>query len=70
LLGKIFGSSEHAPLNIAGSVLLLCVLAMLATPFLPIASNFPVADVLKLFGGIALAALTFLGGYLGGRAKP
>lgn len=70
VIGKLFGSSEHAPLNIAGIILVLCVLAMLATAFLPVSGNVPAADLLKMLGAIALASLTFLGGYLGGRARP
>jgi len=69
LLGKLFGSADHAPLNIAGAILLLCLVAMVAAPFLPAEPNFSVSDMQKTFGGIALAAMTFAGGYLGGRGR-
>lgn len=69
LIGFIFGSKEHAPLNIAGLVLFLCILAMLASPFMPKGQGVEPGDLLRLFGSLALASLTFLGGYLGGRAN-
>ena len=70
VIGKLFGSREHAPLNIAGSIMLLCLVAMFATPFLPASQSISAADMMKTFGSIALAAMTFAGGYLGGRNQP
>jgi hypothetical protein len=69
VIGKLFGSREHAPLNIAGTIMLLCLLAMFATPFLPASQSFSATDLMKTFGSIALAAMTFAGGYLGGRGQ-
>lgn len=66
LIGKVFGSREHAPINIAGAIMVLAILVMFAVPFLPEAQGFSKGDMEKTFGGILLAALTFLGGYLGG----
>ena len=68
LMGFVFGSKEHAPLNIAGLVLVLCIIGMVVCPFLPDTGGVTAADMLRIFGSIALASLTFLGGYLGGRA--
>lgn len=69
LIGSLFGSREHAPLNIAGIVLILCIVAMLVSPFMPTRQGITPGDMLRLFGSLALACLTFLGGYLGGRAN-
>ena len=63
-MGFVFGSKEHAPLNIAGLVLVLCIIGMVV----PDTGGVTAADMLRIFGSIALASLTFLGGYLGGRA--
>lgn len=69
LLGKLFGSREHAPINIAGMLMVIGVLGLLLVPFVPEGHTFSQADLAKTLGGIVLAALTFLGGYLGGSKK-
>lgn len=56
-------------MNIAGIVIIVCIIGMVATAFMPANSGGKPDDMLKLFGSIALAALTFLGGYLGGQAR-
>ena len=66
ILGKIFGSRDHAPVNIAGLLVLLGVLGMFASPFLPTGSGFAAADMVKAMAGLVVAAMTFLGGYLSG----
>jgi hypothetical protein len=66
LLGKLFGSRDHAPVNIAGGIMILGILGIVFSPILPAPAGFSEADVLKALGGIVLAAFTFLGGYLGG----
>jgi hypothetical protein len=65
LFGKLFGSREHAPINIAGAIILLGVIGVMALPFLPTSAEFSKADIAKLLGSLVLSALTFLGGYLG-----
>lgn len=69
LLGKIFGSRDHAPVNIAGFIVVLGLFGILATPLLPEKSSLAQADWVKLLSGLVLSALTFLGGYLGGSKK-
>jgi hypothetical protein len=66
LFGKLFGSREHAPVNIAGALILLGLVVMIVGPILPTASGFSVADFEKALAALILASLTFLGGYLGG----
>jgi hypothetical protein len=66
LLGKIFGSRENAPINIAGMLMFLGLLGLITVPFLPQSASFSQGDMAKTLGAIVLAALTFLGGYLGG----
>jgi hypothetical protein len=66
LLGKIFGGRDHAPINIAGSIIILGIMALIAMPFLPESKTLSQADLAKVIGGLILAAFTFLGGYLGG----
>jgi hypothetical protein len=70
LLGKVFGSRDHAPVNIAGAIIILGIMGLVACPFLPESPSFSRADIAKTLGGLILAAFTFLGGYLGGSAKP
>jgi hypothetical protein len=69
LLGKLFGSREHAPINIAGAIMIAGVLGMLIAPFLPTSTGFSTGDMVKGLGALVLAAFTFLGGYLGGGKK-
>jgi hypothetical protein len=64
MLGKVFGSRDHAPINIAGTIIIVGVLGLLVTPFLPSPAG---GDVAKLIGSLVLAAFTFLGGYLSGK---
>lgn len=61
-VGKIFGSRKHAPTNMAGMVLLvsLVVLGILALMHSS-EDNFR-SDVLKIFGGLAIAALGYVFG--------
>lgn len=65
MLGKIFGGRDQAPINIAGMIVVIGVVALLAMPFFPNSPDFSKADQAKVFGSLILAALTFLGGYLG-----
>lgn len=66
LMGKLFGSREHAPINIAGAIIVVGLLALLAVPFLPESKSLSQADLAKAIAGLILAAFTFLGGFLGG----
>lgn len=66
LLGKLFGGRDHAPINIAGSIIIMGILALIAMPFLPEAKTLSQGDLAKVISGLILAAFTFLGGYLGG----
>jgi hypothetical protein len=66
LLGKIFGGREHAPINIAGAIIVLGVIALIALPFLPESKSLSQADLAKAISALVLAAFTFLGGFLGG----
>jgi hypothetical protein len=66
LFGKLFGSRDHAPVNIAGALIFFGLIGMFVAPFLPSSSGFGAADLEKALGALILAALTFLGGYLGG----
>src|SRR5437763_752335 len=65
LFGKLFGSREHAPVNIAGAIILLGVIGVILLPALPSSTELSKADMAKLLGSLVLSALTFLGGYLG-----
>jgi hypothetical protein len=67
LLGKFFGGREHAPINIAGSIIIVGMLALVIMPFLPESKTLSQADLAKVIAGLVLAAFTFLGGYLGGK---
>jgi hypothetical protein len=69
MLGKIFGGRDHAPINIAGTIIILGVLALIAMPFLPESKTLSQADLAKVLSALVLAAFTFLGGYLGGGTK-
>ena len=65
-LGKFFGSRDHAPINIAGLLVILGVLGMFGAPFLPMSNGFVAADMVKAMAALVVAAMTFLGGYLSG----
>ena len=69
LLGKIFGGRDHAPINIAGIIIVLGIIALITMPFLPESKSLSQADLAKVIGGLILAAFTFLVGYLGGGTK-
>jgi hypothetical protein len=69
LLGKIFGGREHAPINIAGAIIILGALALIVMPFLPESKTFSQGDLAKVISALVLAAFTFLGGYLGGGTR-
>lgn len=62
IFGKLFGSRENAPINVAGAVIVLGILASTVSLIWP---GIHTADFLKMMGGLVIAALTFLGGYLG-----
>ena len=63
IFGKVFGSSEQAPTNIAGCVAVLCVVALVLQPFFePAAVN---TDTLKI---VLLTILAYLFGR-GARSK-
>jgi hypothetical protein len=66
LLGKLFGSKENAPINIAGGLILIGAFSLILIPFLPASTDFSKGDMAKSLGTLILSALTFLGGYLGG----
>jgi hypothetical protein len=69
LLGKIFGGREHAPINIAGAIIVVGLVALIASPFLPESNTLSHGDLAKALIGLILAAFTFLGGYVGGGAR-
>ena len=69
-LGKVFGSRENAPVNIAGAIIVLGIFGLLISPFLPESQSFSRADLAKTIASLILASFTFLGGYLGGSSKP
>jgi hypothetical protein len=66
MLGKLFGSRENAPINIAGALIVFGFLGCLGAPFLPSSPGFSLADMEKALSALIFAAFTFLGGYLGG----
>lgn len=62
LVGKLFGSRKHAPTNIAGMVV---VFSLIALGILLIAYGDEASvrsDVIKIFGGLALASLGYVFG--------
>jgi hypothetical protein len=69
LLGKLFGGRDHAPVNIAGSIIILGLMALICLPFLPESKTLTQADLAKIISALILAAFTFLGGYLSGSTK-
>jgi hypothetical protein len=69
LFGKLFGSREHAPVNIAGAIVILGMLGLFIVAVSPSSPDFSKADLIKSLIGLVLAALTFLGGYLGASTK-
>jgi len=59
--GRLFGSKENAPTYLAGLVMLISVFGnIFGGAFAPEYSS--KGDLVKVLGGIALAALTFIGG--------
>jgi len=62
-LGRCFGTSKNAPMNIAGLVVVLLVLAGLATMF--IQSALPSADYWK----IAVPLITLVMGFIFGKGS-
>ena len=68
LLGKVFGSRDHAPINIAGGLIIMGAAGMIYVG-VTAPSGTATPDILKALGALVLAALTFLGGYLGGRER-
>jgi hypothetical protein len=68
-MGKIFGSREHAPINVAGTIIVLGMLGMFGSVFVTFPASFTLGDMEKLLGSFVLAALTFLAGYLGAGRK-
>jgi hypothetical protein len=61
-LGCFFGDQANKPGNIAGLVIILSMLAMLASVLLPIAADVSRRELLVLFGGLATSALGFVFG--------
>jgi hypothetical protein len=45
ILGKLFGSRDHAPINIAGGLMVLGIVAMVLVPMLPESANFSKGDL-------------------------
>lgn len=70
MLGKLFGGRDQAPINIAGAIIVLGIFGVLALPFVPASTDFSKSDMAKSLGSLILAALTFLGGYLGAGRRP
>jgi hypothetical protein len=71
LLGKLFGGRDHAPINIAGFIIILGLIALTCLPFFPESKTLSQADLAKVISAFVLAAFTFLGGYLsGGNRQP
>ncbi len=71
-LGGIFGARDTAPIFITFLLFILiviCLLAMAIGPWLPGSSSVSLADYEKIFSGIVIALITFLGGYLSGGNK-
>jgi len=68
MLGKLFGSREHAPVNIAGLAIVLGMLGLILISYWPAPGNAQ-GDLTKSLAGLIIAAFTFLGGYLGGGKK-
>lgn len=66
LMGKVFGSKENAPVNIAGAIIVLGLISMLVVPFVPSSPSLSQGDLEKTLAGLIVSAFTFLGGYLGG----
>lgn len=62
IFGLLFGTREHAPTNIAGSVLIISLFGLLAIAFFHVEESVR-PDLMKAFSGIALTALGFLFGY-------
>ena len=69
LLGKIFGGRDHAPINIAGAIIVIGIIGLMLIPFLPETKTLTQADLMKTISALVLAAFTFLGGYLGGKQQ-
>jgi hypothetical protein len=67
LLGRLFGSREHAPINIAGALIIMGTGGMIWIALVATSPSTP--DILKALAALVLASLTFLGGYLGGKDK-
>ncbi len=65
-IGRLFGSREHAPTNIAGIIIIVGAIALLALAFLPVPDPSIRSDLVKVFGGILFAALGYLFGSIGG----
>jgi hypothetical protein len=60
VLGKFFGSNATAPTNIAGLVVLTCLLFLGVTLFMP--SSADVSDIRKLLLGTLSSSLAFIFG--------
>lgn len=69
LIGHLFGTADHAPLNIAGLVILICIVGVILAYFFEGTKTVAPLEMMKLLSGIALACLAFLGGYLSGKGS-
>jgi hypothetical protein len=61
-LGKIFGSRDQSPGNIAGLAIIVSFLMLVAIIFSPDSESLPKKDVFTLVGGIITLTLGFLFG--------
>jgi len=52
IMGKVFGSKEHAPINIAGTIIVLGVLGLILIPFFPASPSLSQGDLAKTLGGL------------------
>jgi len=69
LAGKLFGTKDNAPINIAGCLIAVSFLAIFLAPYLPLKEGFTLADMEKSLLGLIAAAFSFLVGYAGGSHK-
>ncbi|WP_449410603.1 hypothetical protein [Methylobacterium komagatae] len=69
LLGRVFGSKDHAPVYIAGAIAIIGMIGICIASAVPGSVDFSRADLIKALSGIILAALTFLGGVYSGSRR-
>jgi high-affinity Fe2+/Pb2+ permease len=61
-LGKMFGSRDHSPSNIAGLAIIVAFLILVGILFAPDSLSLPKKDVFTLVSGIITLTLGFLFG--------